>query len=86
MGKDDPRGMSQRVGGRRSGRRDRERRGRKSGRGSGICRHEGNLGRAGTGRAEGRSLSTPTAQTRPGHPLPLGTPKKKGPGAERRTL
>ncbi len=31
MGKDDPRGMSQRVGGRRSGRRDRERRGRKCG-------------------------------------------------------
>ena len=77
MGKDDPRGMSQRVGGRRSGRRDRERRGREGGRGSGIRRHEGNLGRAGTGRAEGRSLSTPTAQTRPGNPLPLGTPKKK---------
>ena len=36
MGKDDPRGMSQRVGGRRSGRRDRERRGREGGRGSGI--------------------------------------------------
>ncbi len=72
--------MSQRVGGRRSGRRDRERRGRKGGRGSGICRHEGNLGRAGTGRTEGRSLSTPTAQTRPGNPLPLGiAQEEKGP-------
>ncbi len=44
---------------------------------AGFVRHGGNLGRAGTGRAEGRSLSTPPAQTRPGHPLPLGTSKKK---------
>ena len=77
MGKNDPRGMNQRVGCRRSGRRDRERRGRKGGRVSGSVRHEGNLGRAGTGRTEGRSLSIPPAQTRPGRPLPLITSKKK---------
>ena len=74
MGQDHPCGMNQRVGRNRNERRDRARYGREGGRGSGNHRHEGNLGRAGTGRAEGRSLSTPTAQTRPGCPLPLNGP------------
>ena len=69
IGKEKPRGLGD--GGGCSRKRWRSRTG---GRGAGRIRHEGDLGRAGTGRAAGRSLSTRPAQTRPGQPLALVTP------------
>ena len=54
-----------------------KRRSREAGRGSENIGHGGNLWRAGTGRADGRSLSTSPAQTLPGRPLPLGASMKK---------
>ncbi len=52
-------------------RASRRRRSRVRGRRRGNSRHGRSLGRAGTDRAEGRSLSIPPAQTRSGRPLPL---------------
>ena len=81
IGKEKPRGLGD--GGGCSRKRWRSRTG---GRGAGRIRHEGDLGRAGTGRAAGRSLSTRSAQTRPGRPLALVTPLSGalGPGRTRR--
>src|SRR6185437_343812 len=66
IGEKKPRGVGD--GGRRRHERWHRRAG---GRGAGRIRHEEDLGRAGTGRAAGRSLSTRSAQTRPGRPLAL---------------
>ena len=74
IGKEKPRGLGD--GGGCSCRRWRSRTG---GRGAGRIRHEGDLGRAGTGRAAGRSLSTRPAQTRPGRPLALFTARPHAP-------
>ena len=62
----------------RAARRSGQRRGREGGRGSGS-RSSWREPRESRERVEptGRSLSTPPAQTRPGHPLPLTTSPKK---------